>query len=183
MILKHWLITSALAVAAIPAGAELYRWVDASGTVHYSDTPQEGAQKIVLKPTNVIRSRRSVAPNNASGSSGGETPGAEPGELGLPIPYTDVIVRSPSPDETLWNLGGTLVVQVQIKPALQVGHGVVLFYDGRQVNNEAVASTSITIDNVYRGQHTVRAAVKDQEGNTVFNGESVTFFVQQSTGS
>ncbi|MFK8031728.1 MAG: DUF4124 domain-containing protein, partial [Gammaproteobacteria bacterium] len=65
MTLKHWLITGALAVAAIPAGAELYRWVDASGQVHYSDTPQEGAEKITLKPTNVIPGRRSSARSSA----------------------------------------------------------------------------------------------------------------------
>jgi hypothetical protein len=29
-----------------PAGAEIYRWVDAQGRVHYSDRPVEGAKRV-----------------------------------------------------------------------------------------------------------------------------------------
>ncbi len=186
MTLKHWLITGALAVAAIPAGADLYRWVDASGTVHYSDTPQPGAEKIELKPTNVIRGRRSTSrpASGSSNSSGGESsPDAESGEAGLILPYSSASIVSPTEGETLWNLGGSLVVNVRTEPGLQTGHGIVIIYDGRPVNAEAVASTSVTINNVYRGEHSVRASIKDEEGNTVFDGESVTFFVQQSTAN
>ncbi|MFK8032293.1 MAG: DUF4124 domain-containing protein [Gammaproteobacteria bacterium] len=179
MTLKHWLITGALAVTAIPAGAELYRWVDASGTVHYSDMPREGAEVIVLKPTNVIPgrpARRSRSSNRRlTPSNDGTT------EPDVPLPYTAVTITSPSEDETVWNTGGTLNVQIGVEPFLQEGHGIVLVYDGRIVNDEPVRSTSITVNNVFRGQHSVRASIKDQEGNTVFDGGSVTFFVQQTS--
>ena len=36
---------AALALAAMPAGAVLYKWVDASGRVTYSDTPPSGNVK------------------------------------------------------------------------------------------------------------------------------------------
>lgn len=32
-----------IALAAAPASAQLYKWTDADGKVHYSDRPQEGA--------------------------------------------------------------------------------------------------------------------------------------------
>lgn len=32
-----------LLIVALPAHAQLYKWTDANGTVHYSDRPQEGA--------------------------------------------------------------------------------------------------------------------------------------------
>lgn len=181
MTLKHWLITGALAVAAIPAGAELYRWVDASGTVHYSDTPKEGAEQITLKPTNVIRSRAPAATPRSQNTQSAEE-GAEPGSDEPPVQYTAVNITSPTDDQTLWNIGGTLTVQIQVEPKLQKGHGVVLYYDGRAVNTDPVVSSSITIDNVYRGQHSVRASVKDLDGKTLFNGSQVSFIVQQSTG-
>lgn len=181
MTLKYWLITGALAIAATSAGAELYRWVDASGTVHYSDTPREGAEQITLRPTNVIRSQ-TPAPTGTGTRSESDPDESEEGEAEAMLPYTAVNIVSPTDDQTLWNIGGTLTVQIRVEPKLQNGHGVVLFYDGQPVNDEPVVSSSITIDNVYRGQHSVRASVKDLNGNTLFNGASVTFFVQQSTG-
>ena len=33
-----------LALAAVPAHAQLYKWTDASGKVHYSDRPQDGVK-------------------------------------------------------------------------------------------------------------------------------------------
>lgn len=179
MTLKYWLITSALAVAAFPAGAELYRWVDASGMVHYSDTPQEGAEKIELRPTNVIRSPRSSTQRTRSG--GNSSASDEDREVGAPEPYVRARIQSPRANETLWNLGGTLSVQVDVNPALQEGHGVVLIYDGRPVNEQPAPSSTVTIDNVYRGEHTVRASIRDEQNNSVFEGPAITFFVQQST--
>lgn len=44
------LILIALAVAAPTAFADVYRWVDAQGEVHYSDRPVEGAE--LVKATN-----------------------------------------------------------------------------------------------------------------------------------
>ena len=38
-----------LALAAVPAHAQLYKWTDASGKVHYSDRPQDGAHAQQLK--------------------------------------------------------------------------------------------------------------------------------------
>ena len=176
MTLKLWLITGALAVATFPVGAQMYRWVDASGTVHYSDTPREGAEEIQLKPTNVIRSQ--TKPRTREDSGNQNLPSEEESE---PVEYTAVNIQSPTADQTLWNIGGTLTVRIQVEPKLQEGHGVVLFYDGRLVSPDPVVSSSITINNVYRGQHSVRAAVRDLDGNTVFNGSPVSFYVRQST--
>lgn len=36
-------------IAAPPAAAEMFRWVDAQGRVHYSDQPQAGAQAVELE--------------------------------------------------------------------------------------------------------------------------------------
>jgi len=37
-----------LALAALPAQAQIYKWTDANGTVHYSDQPQEGQKTSAL---------------------------------------------------------------------------------------------------------------------------------------
>lgn len=35
----RWILMLVAALAVAPAGAELYKWVDADGNVHYTDTP------------------------------------------------------------------------------------------------------------------------------------------------
>jgi len=46
----RYLFIPLLLLTAPPATAEIYRWVDAQGRVHYSDKPHEGADEVVIKP-------------------------------------------------------------------------------------------------------------------------------------
>ena len=55
--MKRWIPVLVAALVAMPAGAELYKWVDADGNVHYTDTPppsnakKSERKKIVDKPS------------------------------------------------------------------------------------------------------------------------------------
>ncbi|AYF90319.1 DUF4124 domain-containing protein [Pseudomonas sp. JS3066] len=51
--MRH-LLCCLLLVPAI-AGAEIYRWTDAQGQVHFSETPGEGAEPVSVKPQVVER--------------------------------------------------------------------------------------------------------------------------------
>ncbi|MBD2838070.1 DUF4124 domain-containing protein [Pseudomonas sp. JM0905a] len=51
--MRH-LLCCLLLIPAI-AGAEIYRWTDAQGQVHFSETPQEGAEVVSVKPQVVER--------------------------------------------------------------------------------------------------------------------------------
>ena len=45
--MKPWMLLAVMMSSALPAQAETYKWVDADGTVHYSDQPPPpGARKI-----------------------------------------------------------------------------------------------------------------------------------------
>jgi len=54
-----YILTLLIALAAIPAHAQLYKWTDASGKVHYSDRPQDGAN---VKELAVQRPAQRVTP-------------------------------------------------------------------------------------------------------------------------
>jgi len=41
----RWILMLATALAVAPAGAELYKWTDADGNVHYTDTPPPAGAK------------------------------------------------------------------------------------------------------------------------------------------
>jgi Domain of unknown function (DUF4124) len=65
-----------MAMAADPgSGATtLYRWVDAQGVVHYSDTPQPGAQKLQIAPAQTFQFTQS--PGGRQGRAAINTPPA-----------------------------------------------------------------------------------------------------------
>ncbi|MNF80044.1 hypothetical protein D3C84_622770 [compost metagenome] len=51
--MRHLLCCLLLAPAV--AGAEIYRWTDAQGQVHFSEKPQAGAEQVAVKPQVVER--------------------------------------------------------------------------------------------------------------------------------
>lgn len=51
-------------LAALPAHAQLYKWTDANGKVHYSDRPQDGSN---AKEISVARPSQGSAPAAAAG--------------------------------------------------------------------------------------------------------------------
>lgn len=44
-----------LALSALPARAEIYRWTDSQGRVHFGERPQQGAQRVEVDPQIVER--------------------------------------------------------------------------------------------------------------------------------
>ncbi|HSD61231.1 MAG TPA: DUF4124 domain-containing protein [Burkholderiales bacterium] len=69
---KAWLTGLLLALAA-PAYAQLYKWVDADGKVHYSDQPPPATAQKEQK-LNI----RTTPPESAAPSTEGEAPAAKP---------------------------------------------------------------------------------------------------------
>lgn len=60
----------ALSLGAVSAQADVYRWVDADGKVHYSDTPPpEGAQKTDIQSGHNSLSSQPPAPAKQAGAA------------------------------------------------------------------------------------------------------------------
>jgi hypothetical protein len=53
--------------------------------------------------------------------------------------------------------------------------------DGRPLTDLAAASTSITINPIDRGTHSVEATIQDSNGQTVCSTSSATFHVRQAS--
>ena len=106
-------------------------WVDADGTVHYSDRPVPGATQVYLPdattPAPVPRPSQAASPG-ASSAATTTVP------LGETAQYTQLAISSPAPQATLWNLGGVLTVDIVVGPRLQPGHRLGIIYDGALLN-------------------------------------------------
>ena len=159
----------AVQVSAGPA----WRWVDADGTVHYSDRPMPGAVEVYLPDSNTAPPR----PQNTAvpATMPAPTPAGDAGESGQ---YAQLAISSPVAGETLWNIEGNLSVDVTVTPRVAQGHRLVLIVDGAQLPLQP-SGTSFTVTEIYRGQHTVQAAILDLAGNAVLRSAPVQFTVQQ----
>src|SRR5688572_30503757 len=106
--MRKWLILFSALSGTAASAAPAWTWVDADGTVHYSDRPVPGARQVELSGAQGFGAARTNAPR-ATGEAG---PTAS-------TPYQRIEILSPAEQETLWNIGTALPVQVSFQPALQ----------------------------------------------------------------
>ena len=89
-------------------------------------------------------------------------------------------VVSPAEQETLWNIGTNLPVQVRFQPALQSGHRYDLLLDGQRRNVNTTAPR-VALPDVFRGEHTLQVVVIDSAGAEITRSPARVFFVQQTS--
>ena len=169
--MSKWLIPVCLLWSAAQA-VPVYRWVDESGQVNYSDRPAPGAEQIELSTDafslntgrSSARVQSSALETQPSGAAG----------------YESFVVIQPAPQETLWGTGGKVEVAIGISPELKPPHRLGLYLDGVPADLDTRA-TRFEIENVYRGEHTVQAVILDDTNKELLRSAPVTFFVQQTS--
>src|SRR5690554_5899686 len=130
-------------VSAAVSGAPVWKWVDETGQVHYSDRPVDGAEQIELAGAQGFPPLTTSLPRVTEQRQTTRTQAA-PTER-----YRRFDVVSPAQQETLWNIGSVLEVQVALEPALQDGHHLDVYLDGqhRDLNS---TSASFSVPEVFR---------------------------------
>jgi len=144
--------------------------------VHYSDTPVPGATQVELAGAQTFgaASRQQSAPDR-SPSQASSARATSPAQS-----YRAFNIVSPMQQETLWNVGTVVNVQVELDPPLLPSHLLDIYVDGQRRNLNS-SGTSLTIDDIYRGVHTIQAVVVDGSGAEVIRSLATTFMVQQTS--
>jgi len=167
------LACAALALAAVAAAGETYKWVDKDGKVHYSDKPMAGtkpvaeAEKVELKPVNEVSSTATPPPEMAVNNN--EQP-AEP--LDSATSYTSMKITNPKAGDTIRGSGIGITIAVELNPGLGGDDKIEYLLDGKVVAQ--------SIPYVERGLHAVSARVVDPNGQTKIEASAVTFQVFQN---
>lgn len=151
-----------LAAVAAPV---VYRWVDSHGVVHYSDQPHPGAVKVDLGAPSIVNfktpAQSSAAPASATGAAAATA--------------YQVTILAPSDGTTLRPADWKVHARVRVKPPL--GKGAALEY---QLDGQALGSptrnTSVTLEKVYRGAHTLVVSVVGPGGEAEGQASS-TFYI------
>jgi hypothetical protein len=159
-----------IALALPAAAAEVWRWKDANGVVHYSDQPVSGAERMNLGSTPAPTSQPATAAPRVGVGQGPQT--------AAPIPYSSCTVVAPANDET-FNMVNSVSATLQITPSIQVGHRLQVLLDGRLYAEWPDRVLSYTLVNIYRGTHTLSVQVLDADGKSVCAGPATTFHVRQ----
>lgn len=145
----------------------IYKSVDEDGNVVYTDNPKgkKEVEKVDL-PTINTQSPTPVV----------NRPVAED-ELGIPKSYR-VSIRQPT-DGTQIPTGQTdIQVSVSLTPRLQKGHKVQAYLNGKAFGPSST-SPSLTLKEVYRGEHSLSAAVVDGAGKVISRSDTITIYVQR----
>lgn len=166
------LIALTLACLSSAAVADVYRWTDDKGVVHYSDKPQAPNDKPAELP-------HLQTYNHAANPPGFAPAPSAPAQAKPAAGGGDFTITSPAQDETIRDPEGKFTVTVSAN--LQPGQGVVYYLDGTAENTDPTPSTAFLYARVDRGEHTVTAALIGADGAELARTPAVTVHLKQPT--
>lgn len=163
-----------LLLLAFNVNAIVYRSVDESGNVIYSDTlaPVKGGEEIEI---NVTPGYTPVSPPVIEEIEETESEASE-----LEEPSYQISIVSPEYNQSIWGNTETVTVEVAIEPELSQERGDMIQFqlDGKKVGN-AQSSTSFFLTNIERGSHIIIASVIDKAGKVLKRSRSVLFHLHR----
>ena len=170
------LILSLLAVSSWSQAEEkktIYKYTDENGVTHYTETkPNDNYVEADLPELSVVPSIE-VKPSQSSSSSNTEVKD--------PWKQISIKILSPTADENIWGTGGK--VTAEIKPLTedeQEYYLIQFILDGKKM--EPSFDHKQVFDNVYRGEHTIKAALLDKTSmKTLKTSKPVTFYLHQNS--
>lgn len=175
------IVAVAMLLCLVPiAQAEVYKVVDESGNVTYTDQPppDSDAKPMTLRELSIISPQiPPPAPVRA-----GETGEAEGAEGQVPIRelirrYRDFAIVSPTQEQSLWGTESQVNVAWRSGTALMEGMTVTVYING--LPQPPTTQTSMAVGGLDRGEHNVYAELKDAQGRRIARTETVTFFMKQ----
>jgi len=153
--------------ASGPGLTTTYRWVDAQGVIHFSDTPQPGAERLEIPPA------QSFGPLPAPAASPAATSAGDQGSI-----YQSCRIAEPGAEQAFY-APESVAVQVQLIPALRPSDQLTVRVDGQPLAPANGERLSFHVDGPFRGAHTITAIVTDAGGHPVCMAPPVTFYVQR----
>ena len=157
----HYFILGVLLVIN-PIHAAIYKWTDGRNNVHFTDSPQLGAEEIKLTQLQTYSSpHQPVIPNSEPSS--------------LPIDEQTTIIQ-PEDKATLRNASGAVSLIMAVKPKLKQGDKLQVLLDGSPMGVPK-KSTVIALSNIQRGEHVLLVQRVDGTGHVISTSNRVTIYM------
>jgi hypothetical protein len=167
--MKKWLfLLFCLFLSSAPA--DVYKWVDEDGNIHYSDrSPQDGAEAMEL-PKGMYYTPPPL-PTRSADRADAEQPEQEG--------YGELVITQPEMNETIRNNEGLVRVVYNLEPGLVAGDQFKLILDGQELQDR-VTDTSVVLNNIERGSHTLKVQVVNG-GVVMATSQSVVFHLRKES--
>ncbi|AMT97041.1 MULTISPECIES: DUF4124 domain-containing protein [Psychrobacter] len=195
--LPHILLSSLMISAAsfcmtMATAAPIYKIVDENtGQVTFTDRPQNHEQQVGKKVTEMAittGSESSRSNSNNPSSSNDMSNNGTSGQLSdtqqvttkpeVQVNY-QLAIAEPSEERAYRRPAQNINVNVQIKPALQTGDTVSIYFDNKEVAQGLSASIA-TVD-ILPGAHSIKAVVKNQKGGILQQVTRTVYVIQNNT--
>ncbi len=129
----------------------VYKTVDENGKIIFTDKPSEEAEQIKIKELD----------NSINNPNPGKyKPSTQKQEE--EDKYKSLVVSSPENGAGIRSNNGNVSISVSLEPGLNPGHKIVVSMDGKEVGS----GSSVSLQNVDRGTHSISARVVDSDGKT-----------------
>jgi hypothetical protein len=157
-----------LLTLALPAGAQIYKYIDANGNMVFTNQPPEGvaAESVELPPTNTVEMQAPKVPMPAVS--------ADP-EQGAA--YRVLQLTGLPDDEAMRANNGSFSVGVLLEPQLAPAHRLRLLLDGQPYGAPST-TPRLQLSNIDRGEHSLAVEVLSG-GKSIQQSDTVTFTVQR----
>jgi len=148
--------------------AQIYKWTDSQGVVHFSDTPHTGAEKI-----DALQAQSYSTP----------APSAQPAAQKHVIKkkqesYIKVAITQPTDQATIRNNQGYVVVTADVEPKLFPGNKAQIVFDDKP---QGIPQSNLTfqLNGIYRGSHTIAVQILGANGKVLKTSPSITIFMHR----
>ncbi|MGQ0384289.1 MAG: DUF4124 domain-containing protein [Gammaproteobacteria bacterium] len=170
--MRIFLLLAGLSLSLAAWPQEIYRWVDKDGVVHYSDQPgAPGAVRVAVIDPNTFSAEESTdAGSAADNGAGGDE---EPQESS----YQRLAIVQPQADQVFFGADATVTVAVELDGTLQPDHTLVFFVNGNR--RPADGGLALTLSNLDRGSHFLRASVLDRNGQPLITSQQLAFHIRE----
>ena len=155
-----------------PKKAEVYKWTDDKGVIHYTDKPPtDNAKPATLPPLQTYK-RGTLPDLNKFAAPAPAKPEAARG--------AQIQIVTPASEET-FRSDRAISVAVIVSPAPDPSQKLVYMLDGQAIGSPT-SETSYALTEVDRGEHSVSVALVDASGQELSRSAPVTFFMKPPGG-
>lgn len=166
-------VLAALLIALVSTShAQIFKWTDSQGVVHFSDNPHSGAKKVEVPEAQSFSPPVSQTPATTNPQEPKKS--SAPGDP----KYTKVSIMQPLNEATIRNNQGYVVVAVELEPALADGDMLQMVFDGAPMGDPQ-PNTLFQLNGIYRGQHTIAVQIINAAGEVLLTSEPITIFMHR----
>ena len=150
--------------------APYYKYENEEGETAYSDDPPYAGAEVKNTPKLQTTPAVKYKPK----------PKPKPKQQIRETKYLSFAISKPADNATIRNNPGNVSISLKLTPELnlQDGHTINIYLDGKLVKKR-LKTLNITLDNVDRGSHSVKAEVRNKEGKILKSSASPRFHLHR----